>query len=66
MIDEKDLVAASRAYEEQFGNLDEVQVPEVMGDPEAYGELLTNAVRSGQKITREQLEAKFGEINWGL
>ena len=66
MIDFKDVTAANKAYDEKFGNLDEVQVPEAMQNLDAYVDLLTGAVRSGKKITRDQLEAKFGEINWGL
>ena len=67
MIDSEDIItAANKAYEERFGNLDEVMVPEAMGDLEIFVAMLTDAVRTGQKITPEQLEAKFGPICWGL
>ena len=66
MIDFDDLTAANTAYDERFGNLDEVQVPEAMQNLEVYVAMLTDALRTGQKITREQLEAKFGPICWGL
>jgi hypothetical protein len=51
------------AYSSKFDNLDEVMHPSVMFKS-GFLDLLENAVRSNQPLSREQVESVFGPISW--
>lgn len=57
------LEQALKAYADRFDNLDELTHPQLMEDPR-FPDFVQAAVRSGEKITREQIEQKFGAVAW--
>lgn len=50
-------------YQSRFDNADTITHPAIMGT-NRFAELVQGAITSGKPITREQLDAEFGELPW--
>lgn len=63
MTEVEKLETALRAYDEAFGNLDELLHPALM-EEEAFPSILRQAVEDRQPLNRAKLESVFGAISW--
>jgi hypothetical protein len=59
----KEISELYEAYGSRFGNLREIDNPELVLDPK-FLELLKRALETGKPVTREELEREFPDIGW--
>jgi hypothetical protein len=51
------------AYSEKFDNFDEVGHPAIVTTAR-FGDLLQKATNRGSPLTRQEVEAVFGDLSW--